>query len=494
LKTLLAIDIGTSSTKAALYTDKGVLLASYNVPYKVQIPRVGWVEIDPLEWWEAVCKCTREVIKEAGSPKIAGVAVSGQAPSLVAVNSDGMPLRPAILWMDRRAYEQVTWLLDKLKLDKVVATTGNLIDSYYGGVKWLWFRQHEPELYVRTWKIFQASSFIIHHLTGQAILDYSQAGLCTPCFNLQNRTWDHEVCDIMGIDLDKLPRLVPSSAVVGAVSTIASEGSGIPPGTPVVAGGGDYALSCLGAGAVQRGQAVAMLGTAGNLLVPDPGAFDSRMINTIHVTGGTLSLGGVMAGGLIRWLQDILGLEDRDMFTTLEKEAAATQPGADGLIFLPYIMGERTPIWDPNARGVFFGLSGGHLRGHLYRAVFEGVALAFKQMMNIVRKTGTHIEVITITDGGASSPLWRQIFADVLGIPVHWQPGGSATLLGTALLAAVGCGKADEFNDIDHWLGPAIIHNPVPEHQHVYHRHFSVYTQLYGRLQDLFQVKGSAQT
>jgi xylulokinase len=450
--------------------------------------------MDPLEWWSAACKCTREVIKDAGSPEIKAVAVSGQAPSLVAVNSDGVPLRPAILWMDRRANEQGTWLLDKLELDKVVAETGNLIDSYYGGVKWLWFRQHEPESYFRTWKILQASGFIIHHLTGQAILDYSQAGLCTPCFNLQKRTWDHEVCGIMGIDPDKLPRLVPSSAVVGTISREASEGSGIPPGTPVVAGGGDYALSCLGAGAVQHGQAVAMLGTAGNLLVPDPVAFDPRLINTVHVTGRTLSLGGVMAGGLIGWLRDLLGLEDRDLFSTLEKEAAATQPGADGLIFLPYIMGERTPIWDPHARGVFFGLSGVHQRGHLYRSVFEGVAFAFKQMIDIVRKTGTHIETFTITDGGASSPLWRQIFADILGIPVHWQPGNSATLLGTALLAAVGCGRTDDFEHIKHWLGPAIIHNPVPEHQSVYDRHFSVYKQLYNRLQDLFQVMASTQT
>jgi D-xylulose kinase len=488
MRTLLAIDIGTSSTKAALFTNLGEMLAQHSVPYLVEIPHAGWAEQNPMDWWKATCNCTREVLHTAGYPTITGIAVSGQAPSLVAVDRDGEPVRPAVLWLDRRAHQQVLWLQDHLGLEKAIASTGNTIDSYYGGVKWLWFKQHEPELYRRTWKILQASSYILYHLTGQIVLDYSQAGLCSPCFNLHQRIWNPETCRLMGIDMDKLPRLVPSTAIIGQVTKTASESCGIAPGTPVAAGGGDYALSCLGAGAIKSGDAAAMLGTAGNLLVTDPAGTDPRLINTVHVTGGALSLGGVMAGGLVGWLQDILDLEDDHLFTILEMEAANTPPGADGLVFLPYLLGERTPIWDPSARGVYFGLSAYHKRGHLYRALLEGAAFAFRQMLEIIRRTGTEIDSITLTDGGAASPLWRQIFADILGIPVHWQPKSGGTLLGTAMLAAVACGELADFQEIDSWIGPVHIHHPIPERRTVYDRNFSVYSQLYDRLRDLFPV------
>jgi xylulokinase len=167
-------------------------------------------------------------------------------------------------------------------------------------------------------------------------------------------------------------------------------------------------------------------------------------------------------------------------------EAASTPPGAEGLVFLPYLMGERTPIWDPSARGVYFGLSGYHKRGHLYRALLEGAAFAFRQMLEIVRSTGTEIDSITLTDGGAASPLWRQVFADILGIPVHWQPKSGGTLLGTALLAAVACGELAGFNEIESLIGPVTIHHPIPERKAVYDQNFSVYNQLYDRLRDLF--------
>jgi len=488
MRTLLAIDIGTSSTKAALYSNQGECLAQTSMSYPVQIPRTGWAEQNPLDWWDAVCKCTREIIPAAGNRTIAGVGISGQTPSLVAVDAEGIPLRPALLWLDRRADEQASWLREHLGLDVAIARTGNTIDSYYGGVKWLWFKQHEPGLYQRTWKILQASSTIIHRLTGETVLDYSQAGLCSPCFHLHQRCWDPDTCQLMGIDPGKLPRLVPSTEIVGQVSQQAGESTGIPAGTSVVAGGGDYALACLGAGGLKRGDAVAMLGTAGNLLVPDPAGSDPRLINTVHVTGGALCLGGVMAGGLIHWLRDLLDLEEDDLFTTLEAEAAATPPGAEGLVFLPYIMGERTPIWDPKARGVFFGLNARHRRGHLYRAVLEGVAYAFRQMLEIVCDHGTDINAITLTDGGAASPLWRQIFADVLGIPTHGVGKSGGTLLGTALLAGVACGEVPGFEAVESWLGPATIHDPLPERKMVYDRYYSVYNQLYDRLRDLFTL------
>jgi xylulokinase len=262
--------------------------------------------------------------------------------------------------------------------------------------------------------------------------------------------------------------------------------TGIPAGTPVAAGGGDFAFSCLGAGVFEPGEATVMLGTAGNLLVPDPAATDPRLINTIHVTGGMLSLGGVMAGGSVHWFKEMLRWERDNFYRIMEAEAADTPPGAAGLVFLPYLMGERTPIWDHKARGAFFGLSNIHQRGHLYRAVLEGVAFAFRGMLEIVMESGTQIEKITLTDGGAQSKLWRQIFADVLGRPVGWQPKSGGTALGAAITGALACGELSSPAAIKDWFQPTIDIHPDPRHTVVYNQHFQIFQALYPRLKNLY--------
>ena len=487
MNTLLSIDIGTSSTKVALFSTDGKLLATRQEAYRVNHPKPGWAEQAPSVWWQAACQCSSRVIKDAGDPVIAAVAVSGQTPSCVPVDENGRALRRAILWLDRRAHEQVSWLEANLGLDLAVARTGNTLDSYYGGAKWLWFKQKEPERYRQTWKILQTSCYIIYHLTGQAVMDHSQAGLCSPCFNLFDRKWDSEICDLMGIDLAKLPDLKPADQIIGTVTAQAARMSGIPVGTPVTAGGGDFAFSCLGAGVDPDGAAV-MLGTAGNLLVPAPVVIDPRLINTIHVTGETLSLGGVMAGGAVTWFKDMLRWEGDDFHTRMEAEAGDTAPGAQGLIFLPYLMGERTPIWDYQARGAFFGLSNIHSRGHMYRAVLEGVAYAFRGMLEIVTGSGTQIEKITLTDGGAQSKLWRQIFADVLGRPVSWQSKSGGTAFGAVIVAALTSGELADFEAMKSWFGPTVEIHPNPRNAAAYDRNFQVFRDFYPRVRDFFPL------
>jgi xylulokinase len=486
VRTLLTLDIGTSSTKASLFSVDGRLLHHHQQPYRIAYPKAGWAEQDPSIWWQAVCKCSSRVIRDAGDPTIAAVTVSGQTPSCVPVDENGEALRPAILWLDRRAIRQVLWLKENLGLEMAFSRTGNTIDSYYGGVKWLWFKQEEPELYSRTWKIFQASSYIIYQLTNQSVLDYSQAGLCSPCFNLYKQEWDFEILQLMGIDLAKLPKLGPANHVTGMVTEQAAGESGIPLGTPVTMGGGDFAFSCLGAGVFGTGTAVMMLGTAGNLLVPDPAALDPRMINTIHVTGEKLTLGGVMAGAAVTWFQDMLRWEGGDFYLRMETEAGGTSPGAEGLVFLPYLMGERTPIWDDQARGVFFGLSNIHRRGHLYRAVLEGVAYAFRAMLDIVTESGTTINNIVLTDGGARSKLWRQIFADILGRPMSWQARSGGTAMGAAIVAALACGELSSYDSIAEWVSPAVEINPNPNNASIYDHNFQEFQSLYPRVKDLF--------
>lgn len=489
MQAYLVVDIGTSSTKVTSFSTSGQQLASLGARYEVSMPQPGWAEQDPEIWWQAVCRLCNELTAAHPDVEVLALVTSGQAPSCVPIDLDGKPLRPAVLWLDRRSTGQVDWLRERLGEERAYAISGNRLDSYFGGLKWLWFRQNEPELFRRTWKILQANSFITYKLTGQAVIDPSQAGLCSPCFDIAQRVWSPEVLRILDIPLEKLPDILPSAAVVGDLTPEAARLTGLKAGLPVVCGGGDFACSCLGAGVTQAGSAAMMLGTAGNLLVPDPPRGDARLLNTVHLTGQNLSLGGVMAGGATQWFTgNVLGLEGSDFYARLESEAAQTPPGADGLIFLPYLMGERTPIWDAQARGVMLGLTSRHTHAHLYRAIMEGVAYAYRQMADVLRASGSRLDYAVAMDGGANSALWRQIFSDILNLPVHWRGGSGGTGLGTAFLAAVAIGVEPHFNAVEKWLGPSQISQPRVENHTIYERLFDIYASLYPRLADDFHV------
>ena len=482
----LSIDIGTTSAKAALNRPDGTLAGSQSANYPIQYPRSGWAEQNPDDWWDAVRQCCHQLLQSTSREKIRVVSVSGQAPGCVPIDQKGRALRPAILWMDRRAIPQVELLRNRIGADVAEDVSGNTLDSYFGGLKWAWFRQNESHLYDKTWKILQANNYVSYRLTGEVSIDPSQAGLCSPCFNLQDRRWDSSICDLMGLDLGKLPLIFPSKETIGQITAAASAETGLPVGIPVICGGGDFACACLGAGVVKRGSAAMMLGTSGNLLIPDPPKTDPRLLNTVHVTGENLSLGAVMAGGAVSWFKTMLGIDKPDLFNLLDAEASQTPPGAEGLVFLPYLMGERTPIWDPHARGVFIGLSTNHTRGHLYRAVLEGVAYAFRQMMEIISNTDAPIGEIIAINGGAKSPLWRQIFADILGVAVRWRPNSGGTSLGGAFLAAQSCVKNLTISDLSSWLEPTQDTFPNLNSVDSYQSQYDIFCSLHSRLKDLF--------
>jgi len=486
MRSYLVFDIGTSSAKMAIFQEDGKLEAKFHTSYAVSYPQLGFAEQDPSLWWNAIQRLCSEVWQVIKAGEISCISVSGQAPSCVAVDRNGDAIRPAILWLDRRAQAQVNWLREHIGESVAVERCSNTIDSYYGGVKWLWFLQKEPELFQQTWKILQANGFIINKLTGAAVIDPSHAGMCTPCYNLLSREWDDMLCQRMGIDKTKLPTILPSNQIVGQVHSQAARTTGIKAGTPVTCGGGDYACACLGAGVIGKGAAAMMLGTAGNLLVPGMVHTDPRLINTVHLTGEGLSLGGVFAGGSVQWFGDMLGVSEPDLFTVLDAEAANVPPGSDGLIFLPYLMGERTPIWDAQARGVFLGLSSSHRRGHLFRAVLEGVAYAYRQMLEILVEKGNAIQEVVAINGGARSALWRQIFADVLQLPIRWRPESEGTLVGAAYLAALGIGDQSDFNGLAGWLEPTIDTTPTSSWQDHYLSQYEIYCQLYDRLRDFY--------
>ncbi len=484
MKTFLSIDIGTSSTKLSLYDASGQLLTTGSAAYSVEFPRPGWAEQDPQEWWRAVCRLGPEIMADMGNKELAAICVSGQAPLCTPLGMDGTPLRKAILWLDRRATPQVDWLAQNLGEERALQVSANRLDSYFGGVKWLWFRQEEPKLYARTWKILQANGYVAWKLTGQAVIDPSQAGLCSPCYDFSAGTWQAEICAQMGLDLDKLPEICPSQAVIGRVLPEAARASGLPAGTPVVCGGGDFACACLGAGVTGPGTAALMLGTAGNLLFPGVFNPDPRLLHTRHVTGQPLTFGGVLAGGNLNWFAGLFDEPTAAFYGQQDEAAAQLPPGSDGLIYLPYLMGERTPIWDPEARGAFVGLSSRHTRAHLYRAVLEGVAFAFRQVLEITGTTG--LKTIVAIDGGARSTVWRSIFASVLGIPVQRGSLRAGTALGAAFLAALGVGETAAFEDIEAWGETSQPVLPDPEASRRYDRLYAVYAGLYPKLKTDF--------
>ena len=487
MNTYLSIDVGTSSTKLSLFDWQGKLVAARSAAYPVEFPQAEYAEQETQAWWQVICQCAPEIV-QAAPGRIAAIAVSGQTPLCVPIDEDGRPLRKAILWLDRRATAQVGWLQEHIGEDRCQAVSLNRLDSYFGGVKWLWLRQAEPDIFARTWKILQASSYIIYKLSGRAVIDPSQAGLCSPCFNFEQQAWDAELCQAMGLPTECLPEIQPSTAVVGTVTHTAAQLSGLPEGTPIVCGGGDFACAGFGAGLVGKNSAALMLGTAGNLLFPGAHSRDPRLLHTMHVTGEPLPFGGVMAGGNLSWFAGLLGSSDPALFAHLDEEAAVLPPGSVGLIFLPYLMGERTPIWDPAARGAFIGLSSRHTRGHLYRAVLEGVAFAFRQIAEIAwaGSPGAGFEQITAIDGGARSPLWRQILADVLEVPVAEGSPAGGTALGSAYLAALGVGAVPSFQDVAHWAPQRSANQPDPTACRRYETIYPVYAGLYAKLKPDF--------
>jgi xylulokinase len=504
----LGCDIGTSTTKTMIYDSEGRALGSSSMEYPTLYPKPTWAEQDPESWWKATETTIKESIKRAKirGAEIEGICISGLAPECAPIDKKGKPLRNAILWMDRRATEECRWIEEQIGLDRVNAICGNTLDPYFGGPKWLWFKNHEPDLYQKTWKILQGHSYSIFKLTGEIVTDYSHGGLCSPNFDLVKKRWSEEICETMGISVDKLPELHPSHKVIGEITSEASSKTLLEKGTPVVTGGGDFACSTLGCGVISVGEACQMLGTAGNILIPLGKTIkpDPRLINTVHVTGEYLTLGSIFAGGLVRWFRDHLASPEIDIakekgvspYVLLDEQAEKVPPGSEGLIALPYFMGERTPIWDAYARGLFLGLTPYHTRIHMYRAILEGIAYAFRHMLEIAEMMGVYIEKIVSVNGGAKSGLWRQIFADVLGVSILYISASGGAPMGDAVLAGVGTGYFKDFSVVKEWLEVTEKNETNRKVHETYLEYYKIYKRIYEHLKqdfrDLYRISSIA--
>jgi len=441
--TLVGIDVGTTGVKALALSPDGEVLATATHGYPLSTPRPGWAEQDPGDWLRAAESALAEV---SAGREIAGIGLSGQMHGLVVLDETGRVIRPAILWNDQRTAFECAEIEERIGLERLIELTGNRALPGFTAPKLLWLRRHEPEAYARIARVMLPKDYVRLGLTGEWAIDASDAS-GTLLLDVARRDWSAEVLDALELPRDWLPPVLESPAVSGHVTKSPSDTVSL--GTPVAAGGGDQPAAAVGVGATRPGTLSVVLGTSGVVLAPLPAyAHDAeaRVHAFCHARPDTWQAMGVMlsAAGSLQWLHDTLA---KDVpFDALVAEAAAWPPGAEGLLFLPYLAGERTPHADPDARGAFVGLELRHDRGALVRAVLEGVAFGLADSLDLLRALGVEAARARISGGGARSRLWLEIVASVLGVPLELTESEEGSAFGAALLGGVAGGV---FRDVD---------------------------------------------
>ncbi|HEV7128443.1 MAG TPA: xylulokinase, partial [Ktedonobacterales bacterium] len=420
---LLGLDISTTGAKALVIDSAGAVLASGTTPIALSTPRPLWSEQDPAEWWQASIASIRQALGQPGvdGSRIAAVGLTGQMHGLVLLDAAGEVLRPAILWNDQRTAAQCDEIRARLGRARLIALTGNDALTGFTAPKLLWVREHEPEVYARARHVLLPKDYLRLRLTGAYATDVAD-GSGTLLVDPRARDWSEELLAALEIPRAWLPPVFEGQQVTGRVSAVAAALTGLPAGIPVVAGAGDQAAGAVGVGAVEPGVVSVVLGTSGVVFAPTATPLiepEGRLHAFCHALPNRWHLMGVMlsAAGSLQWYHDTLapGIS----FAELLKEAELAPAGADGLVFLPYLSGERTPYADPLARGAFVGLTVRHRRGHLTRAVLEGVAFGLRDSFDLLRAAGLErVAQVRISGGGARSRLWRQIVASVLGVAV----------------------------------------------------------------------------
>jgi xylulokinase len=441
----------------------------------------GWAEADADTWWVAARDVLRQLVAAVGRDAVAAVGVTGQAPTLLAVDAAGHPLGPAILWLDVRSEREAGDLAARLGHD-AERIGGNRLHAYYLGPKLEWMRRHAPARFAATATVLQSHSYPVFRLTGARVTDHSSAALCAPLYDAVARDWSGEMCARMDLGGGMLPEIMPAHAVAGTVTATGARATGLPEGVPVVVGGADFAASALAAGVTEPGEACLMLGTAGNLIaVAAAQGFDTRLINAHHVgCDRHLALGATLCGGVLEWFRGVS--EPGAAFARLDAEAAAIPAGAEGLRMLPYLAGERTPVWDAAARGAFVGLTLAHGRAHLYRAALESVAVSFRHCLEVMREGDLRLHGVIAVDGGARSALWRQILCDALGVPLAYLAENRGAPAGGAILAGIGAGVLEGVDAAKRWRGRLERHEPDPARGATYAGLLAERLDLYDRL------------
>lgn len=503
-KHLLGIDVSTTGAKALVIDTQGRVIASATEEYPLYTPRPLWSEQNPEDWWQATVKALRRALAEPGvsADDIAGIGLTGQMHGLVLLDESGRVLRPAILWNDQRTgpqCEEITAWAGGLK--KTVELTGNAVLPGFTAPKVVWVRENEPAIYDRAQHILLPKDYIRYRLTGEYASEVSDAS-GTSLFDVGNRRWSATMAGLLEVPMGWLPHVAESHVVTGKVSAAAAGLTGLKEDTPVVGGGGDQAAQAVGSGIVRPGIVSVTSGTSGVVFAhsdsyaPEP---EGRLHVFCHAVEGAWHAMGVMlsAGGAFRWLRDATCAEDkaaaaaqgRDAYDLLTDQAAAVAAGSEGLLFLPYLTGERCPYPDPNARGAFVGLTLRHGKGHLVRAVLEGVSYGLRDSLELIKGLGVPIEQVRASGGGAKSPLWRQIQADVFGVELALINVTEGAALGAALLAGVGAGEYRDVREaVDACVRVTSTAAPNAEAAAVYERAYPLYRALYPALKPTFDA------
>ncbi|MBP2472100.1 xylulokinase [Crossiella equi] len=472
---LLGIDIGTSGSKGVLTRVDGTVVATATRAHGVSTPRPGWVEHDAeTVWWADFLALTRELLATAAQP-VEAVAVSGIGPCLLPADGAGTPLRPAILYgVDTRATAQITALTGELGAEAILARGGTPLSSQAVGPKLRWLAEHEPEVWRRTRRWFMASSFLVHRLTGRYVLDHHSASQSDPLYDLRAADWAHDWAERVAPGLP-LPELLWPTEIAGTVTRAAAGLTGLPEGIPVTAGTVDAWAEAVSVGVTEPGEVMVMYGTTMFLIQVQADPVPSEALWTTRGTHpGTYSLAAGMAtsGAVTDWLRTLVGAD----YPTLLAEAATSPPGARGLLLLPYFAGERTPIFDPAARGLLLGLTLHHTRADLYRATLEGVAHGVRHNLDTMAAAGGPPTRLVAVGGGTQGELWTQIVTDVTGHPQDVPEHTMGACLGNALLAATATGHPVELSA---WNPVARTVHPDPARAALYEQYHRHYRSLY---------------
>ena len=500
---LIGMDVSTTGTKVLLIDESGLVVTTATEEYPMYTPRPQWAEQDPEDWWQATIRAVRHVLRDSriNPSDLAGIGMAGQMHGMVMLDAQGKVLRPCIMWNDQRTAAQCEWIMNTIGRERFLELTLNPALPGFTAPKIIWTRENEPEVYARAAKVLLPKDYIRYRLTGVYATEVSDAS-GTVLLDVGQRKWCEPVLEELGIPADWMPECVESPEITGRVTAEVADLTGLPVGLPVVGGGGDQAASAVGTGTVEPGLISITMGTSGVVFAhtEEPSRDPEGRLHTFchavpgkwHVMGVTLS-----AGGSFRWFRDTLGLAEKnigglsgvDPYDILTAEASTAPAGCEGLLFLPYLTGERTPHPDPNARGGFFGLTLRHNKSHMARAVMEGVAYSLRDVIELFRDLAIPIQQVRGVGGGARSTVWRQILADVFGTELVTTNVVDSTPYGAALLAGVGTGV---YASVPEACAATVCiverTEPIAANQLTYNEFYPIYCSLYRALKPAFDT------
>jgi len=502
---LLGVDIGTQSSKGVLCTPDGEILATEIIEHQTSFPRPGWAEHDADQiWWGEFVQITRRLLAGRDAEEVGGVAVSAIGPCMLPVDAENRPLRPGVLYgIDSRAQAEIAWLEDHFGADEMFALNGMALTSQAIGPKIRWLREHEPEIFARTAMIHSASDYMVLRLTGEHVMDRHTASYFVPLFDVRTLAWDDRFSEPI-IALDRLPRLLDANEIAGVVTPEASAQTGLAVGTPVTTGTIDAAAEATSVGVLDPGDMMVMYGSTLFLInlveAPHP---DRRMWTAAyslperHAITGSITSSGLLTA----WFRDQFGQPEREsaarggahVYAQLADLARDIPPGADGLLCLPYFAGERTPLNDPDARGVFAGLTLRHTRGHLYRAILEAIGYGLRTNLDVMAEMQAMPTRLVAVGGGAQNELWLQIVSDITGLPQVLPERTVGASYGDALLAGLATGIVAQ-DTIPNWVRTKRVIEPNPAPKATYDATYAIYRELYGHVKDDLHALGRLDT